>query len=130
MPKIRDLGINTIPVTMRPPEIGGGGGPNQSACPGASCGPEVQSGCPGASCIEEQSGCPGASCNEEHSGCPGASCRPDDDENSHRPDHICPGASCLPDKPRSPNRPGKQAGAFTPQAVAQLRQQLETHISM
>jgi hypothetical protein len=26
MPKIRDLGINVIPETMRPPEIGGGGG--------------------------------------------------------------------------------------------------------
>ena len=26
MPKIRDLGINVIPVTMRPPEIGPGGG--------------------------------------------------------------------------------------------------------
>jgi len=25
MPKIRDLGISFIPVTMRPPEIGGGG---------------------------------------------------------------------------------------------------------
>lgn len=25
MPKIRDLGISVIPVTMRPPEIGGGG---------------------------------------------------------------------------------------------------------
>jgi hypothetical protein len=26
MPKIRDLGINVIPATMRPPEIGQGGG--------------------------------------------------------------------------------------------------------
>ena len=26
MPKIRDLGINFIPATMRPPEIGQGGG--------------------------------------------------------------------------------------------------------
>jgi hypothetical protein len=25
MPKIRDLGISVIPLTMRPPEIGGGG---------------------------------------------------------------------------------------------------------
>ena len=31
MPKIKDLGINIVPGTMRPPEIGGGGG-----CPGAS----------------------------------------------------------------------------------------------
>ena len=26
MPKIKDLGIKVVPVTMRPPEIGGGGG--------------------------------------------------------------------------------------------------------
>lgn len=32
MPKIRDLGINVIPVTMRPPEIGPGGGYDQSTC--------------------------------------------------------------------------------------------------
>lgn len=30
MPKIKDLGINVIPGTMRPPEIGGGGGCGQS----------------------------------------------------------------------------------------------------
>ena len=26
MPKIKDLGIKVIPETMRPPEVGGGGG--------------------------------------------------------------------------------------------------------
>ena len=33
MPKIRDLGINVIPETMRPPQIGGGAG---GGCEGAS----------------------------------------------------------------------------------------------
>jgi hypothetical protein len=33
MPKIRDLGINVIPATMRPPEIGPGGcGPTITTC--------------------------------------------------------------------------------------------------
>jgi hypothetical protein len=42
MPKIRDLGINVIPETMRPPEIGPGGG---GGCQGPSYGPGVP-GCP------------------------------------------------------------------------------------
>jgi hypothetical protein len=33
MPKIRDLGINVLPETMRPPEIGGGAG---GGCPGCT----------------------------------------------------------------------------------------------
>jgi hypothetical protein len=32
MPKIRDLGINVIPATMRPPEIGMGGFPMSETC--------------------------------------------------------------------------------------------------
>lgn len=35
MPKMKDLGINVIPETMRPPEIGGGGG---WGCTGTTCG--------------------------------------------------------------------------------------------
>lgn len=34
MPKVRDLGINVIPATMRPPEIGPGG---VIACPDNTC---------------------------------------------------------------------------------------------
>ena len=37
MLKIRDLGVNVIPATMRPPEIGRGGGPVQ----GGTCGDET-----------------------------------------------------------------------------------------
>lgn len=43
MPKIRDLGINFIPATMRPPEIGPGGGLH--APPGAEHGPAYFGGC-------------------------------------------------------------------------------------
>ncbi len=45
MPKIRDLGINVIPETMRPPEIGAGGG---GGCEGATseCGENTYEVCP------------------------------------------------------------------------------------
>lgn len=53
MPKIRDLGINVIPVTMRPPEIGLGGGyvlandpptcdTNESCDPSGQCEPSCE----------------------------------------------------------------------------------------
>jgi len=51
MPKIRDLGINVIPVTMRPPEIGVGGGYDmadtgtcvqETICASESCDPSGQ----------------------------------------------------------------------------------------
>jgi hypothetical protein len=45
MPKIRDLGINVIPVTMRPPEIGLGGGradDEDVTCNNESCNPSGQ----------------------------------------------------------------------------------------
>ena len=50
MPKIRDLGINVIPVTMRPPEIGPGGGydmadetcGNNTLCNQETCNPSGQ----------------------------------------------------------------------------------------
>jgi hypothetical protein len=51
MPKIRDLGINVIPVTMRPPEIGPGGGyemqdtgtcVNETICNQETCNPSGQ----------------------------------------------------------------------------------------
>ena len=37
MPKIKDLGINSIPETMRPPEIGGGGGCHGCTYSPAAC---------------------------------------------------------------------------------------------
>jgi hypothetical protein len=108
MPKIRDLGINTIPITMRPPEIGPGGGlyacddhshaDQTSACGEASCGGDEDE--------DETSGCSEASCvGEEQS--------------------VCPDASC---KPKPPSPPGHHHSAFNPDAIAQLRQQLEIHI--
>lgn len=54
MLKIRDLGINAIPATMRPPEIGMGGGYEMSdPCgtsivppPGPDCRPSGRPACP------------------------------------------------------------------------------------
>jgi hypothetical protein len=125
MPKIRDLGINTIPVTMRPPEIGEGGmyacqqsNDTTSACPEASCFTETkkstnhsEKSCPDASCLDDDGD------DDEQSGCPDASCVEDDDDSTS----ACPDASCKP-------RGHKNASAFSPEAVAQLRQQLEHHI--
>ena len=120
MPKIKDLGINTIPMTMRPPEIGPGGtldepgreyfaapqppgggdtAPNTSACGDTSC--------------QDYSGCSDTSCHD-YSGCSDTSCdRP-------RPNKPSP----------SPKGPKKNTSAFPPDAIAQLRQQLESQIGM
>lgn len=53
MLKIRDLGINVIPATMRPPEIGNGGAFDMQMC---GCSP-VQS----KECVPQPSGCPAPS---------------------------------------------------------------------
>lgn len=62
MIKIRDLGINVIPVTMRPPEIGRGGGPVQSTCNNETCGDTCD---PSGQCVPS---CDGASAAPRHSG--------------------------------------------------------------
>lgn len=143
MPKIRDLGINTIPVTMRPPEIGAGGaeihgencacsaisqragGDEDSGCPHATCGVEDTSGCPTATCgVEEGSGCPTATCSEEEmSACPGATC-------TEKEASACPTATC--GKEHHPGGSEKKSmspdDGFSLQAIAQLRQQLEQRL--
>jgi hypothetical protein len=70
MPKFRDLGINSIPLTMQPPAIGDGGG-GGAEC-GTQCGPST-----------------------------------------------CSTAS-----------PKKQASSFNPEAVTQIRQQLESRLGV
>ena len=62
MIKIRDLGINVIPVTMRPPEIGPGGGIVQNepgTCVNETCGDSCD---PSGQCVpscDEASRAPG-----------------------------------------------------------------------
>jgi hypothetical protein len=133
MPKIRDLGINTIPITMRPPEIGPGGGifacnqshnDHASACGSPSCVGQGTSACGDLSCKphddDATSACGSPSCIvDETSGCESPSCI-DDDETSG-----CESPSCAK-SPKSPH--DHHASAFSPAAIAQLKQQLELHI--
>jgi len=96
MPKIRDLGINAIPMGNRL----AGGGRLQGGCPGASPAP-----CPGAS----PAPCPGAS----PAPCPGRSDKDQCPNNST----IDPGCS---DGPKQ-----KKASGLSADAIAQLRQHLD-----
>jgi hypothetical protein len=70
MPKIRDLGINVIPVTMRPPEIGPGGGYDMAA---DTCNSETN-------CLEE-------TCN------PSGQCIPSCEQGSRAPGYRTAGFS-------------------------------------
>lgn len=116
MPKIRDLGINTIPLTMRPPEIGEGGGHEYFACGDHSS--DAEKSCLG----QNQTSACGASCGaeddmpDESSGCSDASCGHDDDKDKDK------------DKDKDRDKGGYKLGAFHPEAIAQLRQQLEQQI--
>jgi len=105
MPKIRDLGINALPIGKYP----AGGWRLDGGCPGKSPAP-----CPSSS----PTPCPGAS----PAPCPGASPTP------------CPGASPAPCPSSSPLDPGcsdrprdkyKKASGLSADAIAQLRQHLD-----
>jgi len=111
MAKIRDLGINVIPVTMRPLEIGPGAAQHRDgtlpfgyfACYESSqC---VKCECPNGSSAEE------SSCNPSGGDCMAASGKEE-----------CPGQGASA-KPRK-----YYAGAFTDDAVTQLKRQLRTRI--
>ncbi|HKR67176.1 MAG TPA: hypothetical protein VJZ00_25850 [Thermoanaerobaculia bacterium] len=111
MPKIRDLGINTIPVTMRPVEMGNGGGGDERHRGGNGCPSPTDNftaECPDDGGLSE---CHKNTCGGVHTDCKGPTC--DDDQ---------PSKDCPPHKQNA-------SGYFTPDAVAQLKQQLESHIS-
>jgi hypothetical protein len=116
MPKVRDLGINFIPATMRPLEIGDGAGGRRcepsGVCKDPSCHePSIDdcdpSGCgKGASCVEPSSydDCDPSGCGK------GASCvEPSSDKDKR-------------DKPDKPERPLNAA------AIAQLKQQMQARL--
>jgi hypothetical protein len=111
MPKIRDLGINVIPATMRPPEIGKGayymGG-------GITC--DNPSGKP---CVPSSGNQP----------CDDPSVRPPCDNPSGKP---CSPPSAEPcDNPSGVTGPtgqgggGKRVASLGADAIAQLRQQMQ-----
>src|ERR1043165_326913 len=101
MARIRDLGINAIPGTMRPLEIG----------PGAAF--EIQA----AQVTPYLLICEPATCNE----CP---CDP----SSTRQDTslACPAPSGCPHPSVNQERPGYHASGFTLESVAELNRQLKT----
>ena len=107
MARIRDLGINVIPATMRPLEIGPGAAivdPGGAALPlflGSNC---------------QICACEGGS-NAEESSCNPSGCDEDDDDDQG------PGRGKDKDKDKKLN-----TGGFTEEAVMQLRQQLRSSI--
>ena len=145
MAKFRDLGINAIPITMRPPEMGAGGG-------GGEEGPTTQ--CRNTkTCVEDdnttqcqnvrtciyddnttQCGAGGgaATCvGEETTECDRhVTCRPEYDI----PTQCMLGFTCVneddDDDDDDDDNKKKKASArgFSPEAVAQLREQLEGRI--
>jgi len=140
MPKVRDLGINFIPATMRPPEIGGGGGPLPPC--------DDPSGCKGASCIEPSFGtCDPSGCDKppscvepsmrtcDPSGCdkPPSCVEPSTDDDACRgqsrddcddPSGCDKGPSCV--EPSSDK--DRRGSGLTAAAIAQLRQQMQDQL--
>lgn len=113
MPKIRDLGINFIPATMRPPEIGPGGCLDvaREAGPGP-----VLFDAPGP---EECTACTNVTC--------GHSSRRDRDDDCVCT--ACTEVTCGPSSRQDKGGGGyKAAGTITNDMVAQLKQQLQSHI--
>jgi hypothetical protein len=121
MPRIRDLGINVIPATMRPPEIGAGGGFDvdpQAAeypfhlCDNNSC--LMQSACMENSAhVCESTSCTGSSAREDKCvasppGCQGNTCA----------NNSCAQASTK-----------RETSGLTDGAVAELRRHLHARIA-
>jgi len=119
MARIRDLGIHVIPVTMRPLEIGPGAAAGMA---GDESGPDR---CIGTGVCH--------ACDE----CEAATGLPAD--TSCDPSGICPAGTCgdtapacaeqsCPDRGTSGRPPRQHSGAFSDDAVAQLKRQLRTQI--
>jgi hypothetical protein len=132
MPKFRDLGINAIPATMRPPEVGAGGYGNQGG--GGGGGSETQ--CIQAlTCVPEMTVCQGqVTCAPETTECRGQiTCIPPDYE--HNPTECVTAFTCLGgkkdkeyDKDKEKDDDKRSTAGFAPETIAQLRNQLEGHI--
>ena len=147
MPRIRDLGITFIPTTMRPPEIGAGGGYGAAGAADCDKGPsciepstrvppcpdpsrEVPPGCDkGASCIEPSTEVPpgcdkGASCVEPSTGMPGC---------DKGPSCVEPSTDCVPKStppcPAPSNSAQQHCGRkLSPAAIEQLRSQMQSQL--
>ena len=107
MSKVRDLGINYIPLTMQPPGIGAGGGTNPedstcgtcTNCTADTCTGTIDDDCKPHSGGHEPPGCRGT----RHCG-----------EHSH--------------KDKKDKKDKHKAGGLTHEVVAQLKAQLQNHV--
>lgn len=120
MPKIRDLGINVIPATMRPPAVGPGGGFDMQQDVG------YQFGC-GVPCTDNspaaEPGC--APCTDNT---PAVRCAPCTDNT---PAQCAPCTDNTPAQcaPCTDNTPApRKARGLSDDAVAQLRGQLVSYM--
>lgn len=115
MPKFRDLGINAIPSTMRPPEMGAGGGPNTTECGGqtATCKPDQDT----TECASNSATCKP---DDETTECRGAATCKDDD--------VTPATQCKDGQFTCDDKLSTSGRGFSAADVAQLRQQLEGRI--
>jgi hypothetical protein len=121
MPRIRDLGINAIPATMRPPEIGRGGYEAARACAPGTGG---SVGCQGGTC--EDAAC-GAGTGGSV-GCQGGTCEDDDCGAGTGGSVGCQEGTCE-GKPHGGHKKSTADRSLSALAAAQLRQQLEQHIN-
>ena len=99
MPNVRDLGINSIPYTMQPPAIGDGGGgasdPTWSPDVGGLCEEITPAWSPPPTCKEDNEAITTGGCRDDPAWSPPPTCKRD------------------------------AQSAFTPEAIAQVRQQIE-----
>ncbi|MFL6248517.1 MAG: hypothetical protein ACJ74H_21010 [Thermoanaerobaculia bacterium] len=113
MPKIRDLGISFIPATMRPPEIGAGGGFYMAGCDHTKKGD-----CGNLNCsITDKD-------KDDHEGdCGNLNCSITDRDD----DVDCGNLNCsITDRPHGGKR---EVAGFGRDAIAQLKQQLRSEMS-
>ena len=119
MPKIKDLGINAIPLTMQPPAVGNGGGDAYTGTKEPKCGSHDKP-------STKEPGC------DAFTGTKGPQCLKEDLPHTKQPgcDAQTGTKGCTHDDPEYTGTKGpkcgppKNASAFTPEAVAQLRQQI------
>ena len=123
MPKIRDLGINVIPATMRPTEVGGGAAEYQAV---ANCdGTDAQQDCH----PTDPQQCHPPTYRDCHPTDPQChpptygDCIPTDGDCQATPDDQC----CPTDLPSSAK--DTRGMALPDSAVAQLKQQLQQQIA-
>ena len=130
MPKFRDLGINAIPMTMQPPQVGGGGyrmdgdtnvvcAKNQPTCDADGDRGETNEVCgKNSPTCAHRYGETNEHCEKTQPTC-GADVPDRGETNLH----------CAKTTPTCARDDKRYSSSFTPDVVAQLKQQLDSQIS-